>query len=81
MVMMRRTLWLVLGAVLALVGAAVTVLYFFQPWRTCPYEDTAAGCAMLDGDATVMMIAMAVMLLGVSLFLAGVLQRWRSRIQ
>lgn len=81
MVMMRRNVWLVLGAAVALTGAAVTVLYFFQPWRTCPYEDTAVGCAMLDGDATVMMVAIAVTLLGVILFVGGALRWRRSGIQ
>lgn len=79
--MMTRTrARLVLGAALALAGAAVAVLYLFPPWRTCPYDDTAAGCAMLDGDATAMMIAMAVMLLGVVLLLAGALRWWRSGV-
>jgi hypothetical protein len=53
MVLMRRNVLLVLGAALALIGAGVTVLYSFQPWRTCSSEDTAAGCAMLDADAAV----------------------------
>jgi hypothetical protein len=35
---------------------------------------------MLDSDATVMMVAMAVMLLGVVLFLAGALRWWRSGV-
>ena len=78
---MRRHASLVLGAALTLVGAGVTVLYLFQPWRTCSYEESAAGCAMLDGDAAVMMLAMVVTLLGVIVLLAGLLRRWRSGVR
>lgn len=50
--------WLLAGSsTVALVGAGVTIVYFFQPWRSCDYEDTSAGCAMLPSDATVMVIA------------------------
>ncbi len=50
--------WLVsVAAIVALAGALVIVVYFFQPWRSCDYEDTSAGCAMLAGDATVLGIA------------------------
>jgi hypothetical protein len=81
MVPMRRNVLLVLGAALALIGAGVTVLYSFQPWRTCSSEDTAAGCAMLDADAAVMMIAMIATLLGVVIFLVGALRWWRSGVR
>ncbi|WP_404434635.1 nucleotidyltransferase domain-containing protein [Microbacterium lacus] len=58
--------WLVAGsALVALVGAIVTVVYFFQPWRSCEYEDTSAGCAMLPVDATVMAVAAVVTLAAV----------------
>lgn len=58
--------WLMVGsAVLALAGAVVTVIYFFQPWRSCVYEDTSAGCAMLPGDATVMSAAIFATIVGV----------------
>ena len=79
--MMRRNVPLVLGAVLTVIGAAVTVLYLFQPWRTCPYDDTAAGCGMLAGDAVVMTAAMAVTLLGAVLLLAGALRWWRRGVR
>lgn len=81
MVLMRRNVVLILGAALALIGAGVTVLYFFQPWRTCSYEDSAAGCAMLDADAAVMVVAMVATLLGGILFLVGVLHWWRSGVR
>jgi len=81
MTMMRRNVLLVLGAALAFIAAAVTVFYFFQPWRSCSFDDTAAGCGMLVGDAAVMMVAMSVTLLGVILVLAGVLRWWRSGVR
>jgi hypothetical protein len=81
MVLMRWSVLLVLGAALALTGTGVTALYFFQPWRTCSYEDSAAGCAMLDADAAVMVVAMVATLLGAILFLVGVLRWWRSGVR
>lgn len=61
--------WLVAGsALVALVGASVTVIYFFQPWRSCDYEDTSAGCAMLPADVTVMSVAIFASIVGVCMF-------------
>ena len=77
----RTKLPLILGGALAAVGAAVTVLYFFQPWRSCPYDDSPAACAMLTGDAVVMYAAMVVTLVGVILVLAGALRWWRSGVR
>jgi hypothetical protein len=58
--------WMVAGSALfAIVGATVTVIYFFQPWRSCDYEDTSAGCVMLPVDATVMAVAAVVTLAAV----------------
>lgn len=45
------------SVVFASVGAVVTVVFFFQPWQSCDYEDTSVGCAMLPADAMVMAIA------------------------
>ncbi|MFT2689151.1 hypothetical protein [Clavibacter zhangzhiyongii] len=74
--MMRRNAPLALGAALAALGAAVTTLYASQPWRTCPSDDTAAGCGMLPGDAAVMSVAVLMALVGVIVLLAGVRRRW-----
>ncbi|WP_019180988.1 hypothetical protein [Microbacterium yannicii] len=71
--------WLVAGsALLALVGATVTVVYFFQPWRSCDYEDTSAGCAMLPGDAAVMTVAALTTLVAVGVFVLALLVKERS---
>ena len=62
------------GAGVALIGGILTVIYLFQPWRSCSYDDTPSACAMLPADATVMAIAMwstlvGLVILGVALFL------------
>lgn len=54
------------GALVAMVGVVVTVIYVFQPWRTCPYDDVSAGCTMLPADATVLFIAVLATLVGVA---------------
>ena len=71
--------WLVGGSALfALAGAAVAVVYFFQPWRSCDYEDTSAGCVMLPADATVMGVAMVVTVLAVGVLVFALLAKGRS---
>lgn len=61
----------VIGGVLALVGGVTTVIYIWQPWRSCSGEDTSAGCAMLSGDAAVMAAAMLVVVAGVVLLVVA----------
>jgi hypothetical protein len=73
--------WLVAGsALIALVGAIVAVVYFFQPWRSCDYEDTSAGCAMLPADATVMALAAVVTLVAIGVFVFALLVQERSAV-
>ena len=74
-----RVLAVATGATLALVGAIVTVVYLFQPWRTCPYDDSPAACAMLPADATVLAIAVCATLIGVLILVLGLLLRPASR--
>lgn len=62
------------GASVALLGAATAVLFFFQPWRSCPYEDTSVGCAMLPNDAAVMVTALGIAVIGAGVFVVGRLQ-------
>ncbi len=66
------------GASVALLGAATAILFFFQPWRTCPYEDTSVGCAMLPNDAAVMVTALGIALIGAAVFAVGRLQGRRA---
>lgn len=74
---LRLTL-VVLGALLAVVGAVLTVIYLFQPWRSCPYDDSPAACAMLPGDAAVMSASMLGTVVGMCLLTAGLLVRRRD---
>ena len=68
-----------IGASAGLVGAATVVLFFFQPWRSCPYEDMSVGCAMLPNDAAVMVIALGVAVVGAAVFVVGRIQSRRSQ--
>lgn len=68
----RATVLLMIACgIVGLVGAVVSVVYFFQPWRTCSYEDTSAGCAMLPQDAAVLQLALGAAVVGVTLFVLG----------
>lgn len=70
-----RTRLIAAGTAIALIGGGVVVLYFFQPWRSCDYEDTSAGCAMLPHDAAAMGVAAVVFVVGVVVLAAGGLMR------
>src|SRR5688500_8405440 len=72
-----RTIAIVLSACITAVAGFVTAICFFQPWRSCPYEDTSAGCAMLPGDAAVMAVSMLSTLVG--LVLLGIALMLRPR--
>lgn len=66
------------GAVIAVLAGAVAVLFFFQPWRSCEYEDTSAGCVMLPHDAAAMFVAAMVFVVGIVVVTAGLLTRQPS---
>lgn len=68
-----------LGVVGGLVALIVTIVYVFQPWRSCPYDDSPAACAMLPGDAAVMMTALAAMPVAAIVTVAGAVLLWRAR--
>lgn len=70
-----RARLLIGGASLALVSGAVVVLFFFQPWRSCDYEDTSVGCAMLPHDVNIMLVAMLGLVAGAVVVAAGALAR------
>ncbi len=75
----RRSLVVMLGAVLCAGGATAVVLFFFQPWRSCEGEDTSVGCAMLPGDAAMMQLSGLVFLIGVIVVASGLLSRPAER--
>ncbi len=62
---------LVGGTTLAVLGAVVSVVFFMQPWRTCPDDDVPAGCPMLPLDAAIMEAAMVVTLFATAVAIAG----------
>lgn len=73
--MTTRTRLITSGAVIAVIGGAMVVLYFFQAWRSCEYEDTSAGCVMLPHDAAAMGVAAVVFVVGIVVLAAGALLR------
>lgn len=68
-----------IGASAALLGAATAVLFFFQPWRSCSYEDTSVGCAMLPDDAAVMVTGLGIAIIGSVVSVVGRLLSRRSQ--
>ncbi len=69
----RRGLRLLLtGVAIIVVGSITSVIYLFQPWRTCAYDAPPSACKMLPADAAVLMIAMLAAVTGVFVALAGV---------
>lgn len=71
--------WMIrIGVAAAIVGLCVTVLFVFQPWRTCPYDDGPAACAMLPGDAAMMAGAFALLCLGVATVVAALVIRTQA---
>jgi hypothetical protein len=73
-----RKIAILVSTGITVVGGIITVIYFLQPWRSCSYEDTSAGCAMLPGDAVVMAISMWSTLIGVVLLGSVLLIRPRE---
>jgi hypothetical protein len=73
-----RAIAVLSGTGVAVVGAIASVVFFLQPWRTCDYEDSSAGCAMLPVDATIMAIAMWSVLVGLVIVFLALTLRLRS---
>lgn len=65
------------SGVLLGIGALLAVVFFLQPWRSCSYEDTAAGCAMLPGDAAVMTAGLLMAIIGAGGLTVGFVSRYR----
>lgn len=74
---LRITL-IVLGAALMPVGVVLTVVYLFQPWRTCPYDDSPTACAMLPGDFAVMSASMLGVVVGAIVLTTALILRKRA---
>ncbi|KAA9085316.1 hypothetical protein [Microbacterium radiodurans] len=63
------------SATVSLLGAIITIVYLFQPWRRCDGEDTSAGCAMLPADAAVMAVAALLTIVAVTVLIVSVMTR------
>jgi hypothetical protein len=59
------------GIALIVIGVVGTIVVFFQPWRSCDYEDTSAGCAVLPRDAALMVVAFLITGVGIVMTLAA----------
>ena len=66
------------SGVLMGIGTLLAVAFFLQPWRSCSYEDTAAGCAMLPGDAAAMTAGPLVAIIGAGGLTVGLVRKFRA---
>ena len=71
MVRVARVL-MIAGGVTAIAGIATSIVYMFQPWLTCPYDDTPAACAMLPADAAILAVALIASFLGLCVLVSGI---------
>jgi hypothetical protein len=61
----------VIGALAGLVGLVVAFVFFLQPWRSCPEDDSPTGCVALPIDTTFMVLGLIVAVAGLILFVVG----------
>ncbi|WP_422114564.1 hypothetical protein [Brachybacterium sp. UNK5269] len=73
------TLLVIVSAAVMACGAVVCLVYVVQPWRSCSYEDTSAGCAMLPQDAAVMGVAMLITVIAFLVLTLGIAARLSHR--
>lgn len=59
------------GALAALVGVVMAVVFALQPWRECPEDDVAAGCVALPQDTAGLMLGVVVVGVGLVLLVIG----------
>lgn len=69
----------IVGVLISVRGVLVSPAYLFQPWRSCEYEDVAAGSSMLPGDAAVMMVTVFAIPVGVVVAIMGLIASRRHR--
>lgn len=63
------------GGVLAGIGLIGSVVFLFQPWRTCTYDDSPAACAMLPGDYAALIAFLALFGAGCLLAIGSLIVR------
>ena len=78
MVRVARVL-MIAGGVTAIAAIVTSIVYMFQPWRTCPYDDTPAACAMLPADAAILALALLASFLGLCVLVSGIVARVNVR--
>lgn len=66
------------GAFAVVVGVVMAVVFALQPWRSCPEDDVAAGCAALPQDVTGMILGLILLGGGLVLLRVGA-RRHRQR--
>ena len=71
MVRVARVL-MIAGGVTAIAAIVTSIVYMFQPWRTCPYDDTSAACVMLPADAAILSVALISSFLGLCVLVSGI---------
>lgn len=72
--LLKPATWRVIGWVLAGLGLAFAILMVLQPWRSCPDDDSAAGCPVTLVDANLTIAALIMMGAGVVLVLGAALR-------
>ena len=68
----KHKTWSVAGWLLVGFGLAFSVLMILQPWRSCPDDDSAAGCPVTLLDANLTVGALMMMGAGIMLVLGTV---------
>lgn len=71
----RASKYMIGGALAALVGVVMAVVFGLQPWRECPEDDVAAGCVALPQDTAGMMLGVVVLGVGLVLLVTGARMR------
>lgn len=63
----KNIVYMTLGLLLTLAGAAGGFVMFLQPWRSCPeIDDSSAGCPATSSDTALLGLAIAVFLFGIA---------------
>ncbi|WP_432489363.1 hypothetical protein [Kineococcus sp. SYSU DK018] len=60
------------GGALILLGGITAFVFFWQPWVSCDYEDSLAGCRPGDVEQAGLVIGLAVMLAGLMVAIKAV---------
>lgn len=56
------------GLLATVLGAAGCVLLFMQPWKSCPEDDSSAGCPATMVETNLLVASFAILLLGLAVW-------------